>query len=392
MSSCLQGTSETEIFFFVCAGRIESTTRPFLKSKTSFVSTSLVHQMPKSPQKNLKNREEKRAQIIALKKNNFSDKEIAFQCGVHKSTVARVWKRTQITQRISDAKRSGRPSKLGPREKRYVVRMLNTKEGKTATQIQQNFFSKTGRKVSRMTVSRTLRQAGYVSRVKKKKPMLTPSHMKRRIRWANEFRNFKLEDWKYVVWSDETKFNLINSDGKEYYWTKNPGILTPDSIKATKKYGGGCLMIWGCMTWNGLGICKKIDGIMNADVYSKILREELMSSLAFYDLNPEHIIFQHDNDPKHTSRLAKETLEELKIEVMEWPAQSPDLNPIEHLWNHIEYNLRKPNKSYSTKDELWEDLEPLLNKKYTKFCQKLIRTMNQRVNDVKKANGFSTRW
>lgn len=348
--------------------------------------------MKKFGTKSLNKREEKRAQIIGLKTLNLNNVEIAQKCGVHKSTVSRVLKRIETTKSISDSKRSGRPAKLGDREKRYVVRMLKSKQGKNATEISQNFFSKTGIKVSRNTVSRTFQQAGYVARVKKKKPLLTPAHMKRRLQWALEFQKFKIEDWEYVVWSDETKFNLFNSDGKEYYWTNNSGVLSPDSVKATKKYGGGCIMVWDCMTWDGLGVCKKIEGNMNAEVYSKILKEELIASLALYKMNPEHIIFQQDNDPKHTSRLAKDTLEELNIEVMEWPAQSPDLNPIEHLWHHIDLKLRKLNKTYKTKDELWEDLEPLLNKKYTTFCRKLIRTMNQRIIDVKKSKGFSTRW
>ena len=131
---------------------------------------------------------------------------------------------------------------------------------------------------------------------------------------------------------------------------------------------------------------------MDGELYSKILRQNLMESLEFYNLNPNYIIFQHDNDPKHTSKVAKDTLQELNIEVMNWPAQSPDLNPIEIFWNHIERKIRKLNKSYSTRDELWEDLQTILSKKYTRFCQKIISSLPQRILAVKKAKGFSTSW
>jgi transposase len=340
----------------------------------------------------LKNREAKRAQIIALKKAGLSNKKISEQVGIHKSNVGRIWNRFKTAPTIHDAKRTGRPSILSARDKRHVVRILKKKEAKTGTEIVKKFNQKSPVKLSKNIVYRTLKEAGYVSRLKKKKPLLTKDHRKRRLEWAKEFQNFTIEHWKFVVWSDETKFNLVSSDGKEYYWTNTPGVLTPDSIKATKKYGGGSIMVWGCMTWQGLGICCKIEGNMTGELYSQILKEELISSLNYYNMNPSHIIFQHDNDPKHTSKLAKSTLEELDIEVMTWPAQSPDMNPIEHMWNHIERKLRKLNKHYQNKDDLWSDLDNILSKKYTSYCQKLIKTMPQRVIDLKKAKGFSTRW
>lgn len=115
-----------------------------------------------------------------------------------------------------------------------------------------------------------------------------------------------------------------------------------------------------------------IDGNMNAQIYSEILKAELINSINHHNFHPEQIIIQHDNDPKHISKLAKQTLEELHIEVMEWPAQSPDMNQIEHLWDHIERKLRKQNKQYSSTDELWQDLKVIVSKNYTNYCRKLF--------------------
>jgi len=102
---------------------------------------------------------------------------------------------------------------------------------------------------------------------------------------------------------------------------------------------------------------KKIEGNLNADLYCQILRDELIKSLDYHDLGVNDIIFQQDNDPKHTSKLAKECLQELGLKTLQWPAQSPDLNPIEHLWSHLKRRLNAWSRQPTGMLELWERVE-----------------------------------
>ena len=75
----------------------------------------------------------------------------------------------------------------------------------------------------------------------------------------------------------------------------------------------------------------KIEGTINAEFYCSILEEHLINSLHWYNMNPQQVVFQHDNDPKHSARRTRTWLQDNNIEVLDWPAQSPDRNPIENL-------------------------------------------------------------
>ena len=151
-------------------------------------------------------------------------------------------------------------------------------------------------------------------------------------------------------------------------------------------------MIWSCMTFKGMGHACKIDETLDSTLYCQILEDELMQTLNYYDLSTDKVFFQHDNDPKHTSKLTKDFLEELNIKVLSWPAQSPDLNPIEMMWNHLKKTLRERKHIYSTKEELWEAAQEELASENTDLCKKFISTMPERVQAVIKAKGGHTKY
>ena len=113
-------------------------------------------------------------------------------------------------------------------------------------------------------------------------------------------------------------------------------------------------MVWGCMGWNGVGKLIEVLGKMDAEQYCQILDEGVPASFEMLEMEEGEQIFQQDNDPKHTSKWADQWFEENDVIIMAWPAQSPDLNPIEHLWKHLKWVVKSYQEAPKGVHELWD--------------------------------------
>jgi transposase len=267
--------------------------------------------------------------ILSLYTSQYSVHQIAAKTGLGKSTVARV-----IKKAFPDKENlvGGRPSKLSATDKRAVVQQIISGKADNAVQATHFINSIITNPVSSQTVRNTLKEATLKAVTKKKKPILSSANIKKRLAFALKYQHWTVEDWKRVIWSDETKINRIGSDGQEYVWKKEGEPLGKRLVKGTAKFGGGSLMVWGCIGWNGVGMLAEVEGRMDAEQYTAILADHLLPSMEESGISEEDIIFQQDNDPKHTSKKATEWFKEHDITLLDWPPQSPDISPIEHIW------------------------------------------------------------
>ena len=121
-----------------------------------------------------------------------------------------------------------------------------------------------------------------------------------------------------MFWSDETKINRIGSDGKVYCWKQRGETVSDRTSTPTVKHGGGNnLMVWGCMGWNGVGMLVEVQGILDANQFCSIVKEDLVESCEKLGMNEDERIFQQHNDPKHTSKKAQRWLLDNNIRLLD---------------------------------------------------------------------------
>ena len=190
------------------------------------------------------------------------------------------------------------------------------------------------------TIRNRLHEIGLYGRVARKKSYVNKINRGKRIAYAKMMMEKPYEYWKHVLWSDKSKFNLFGSDGKIMVWRSTMEEYDPKRTVPTVKYNGGSVIVWACFSRSGVGNLCFIEGNMDRFLYREILRKDLLQSCQKLGLE-NSFVFQHDNDPKQIAGMVKDWLKQKKTETLNWPPCSPDMNPIEHLWDELERRMKK---------------------------------------------------
>lgn len=331
---------------------------------------------------------ERQNDIVSQLHQGKSSRNVAKMFGVGKSTVQRIAKKKNLI--LND--KGGRKKKLSLREEKFCVKKITSGEAKSVVELTKILKNEMEVEVGRKTVARALNNSGLKAGEKKKKPALSPKNIKSRLEFAKNHQDWTEEDWNRVIFSDESKINRFNSDGRSWCWFRENKQLEERTVKPQRKFGGGGIMIWACMTHMGVGFMCKIEGNMDQHLYKSILEDDLMKTIEYYQLDEEKLIFQHDNDPKHKSKLVQEWLSDQEFPTLQWPAQSPDLNPIEHLWSEVKRQLNKFDSPPKGVLELWERVQSIWNNISVEICRNLYNSMPRRIAAVIKAKGRWTKY
>ncbi len=177
----------------------------------------------------------------------------------------------------------------------------------------------------------------------------------------------------------------INRSG---VWRKSGEAQNPCCLKSSVRFPQS-VMIWAAMSSAGVGPLCFLKSTVNAAIYQEIL-EHFMLPSADKLYGDADFIFQQDLAPAHTAKGTKSWFNDHGVTVLDWPANSPDLNPIENLWGIVKRKMRdtRPNNAddlKATVKETWASIPP-------QQCHKLITSMPRRIEAVIKAKGAPTKY
>lgn len=327
--------------------------------------------------------------IIKLHQKKKSLAEIAKVIDRPRGTVQSVIKKFKITGSIATAPRNGRPRILSKREERTVTQAVKNNPRISAPKIAAQVELDTGKKVHPENIRRILRKSGYNGRVPRKKPFISDVNRKRRLEFVKSYENRDLDFWKSVLFTDESKYNIFGCDGRGKIWRRPRTALDLKNLLPTVKHGGGSVMVWGSMAAAGVGSLVFINDTMDRWVYLNILKQYLCADAEKLSLG-EQWVFQQDQDPKHTAYIVKEWLLYNVPKQLHSPPQSPDLNPIEHVWDYLDRKIR--HHHITNKETLKAVLQEEWQQIPANFTESLVSSIPRRLAAVKKAGGGPTKY
>ncbi|GFT08922.1 transposable element Tc1 transposase [Trichonephila clavipes] len=244
------------------------------------------------------------------------------------SIVSRLWRQFQTTVTAIRGFSSGRPRGTTPADDRYIVLQARKNRRQTAGEIARHSTQATGRPISRFTEARRLHGGGLFARRPVRCVPLTPAHRRRRSLWCREHRNWRDNEWGRVLFTDESRFSLSSDSHRILIWRERGSRNHPSNIIERDRYGGRGVLVWG-----GIMLGSRTDlhifdaGLVNGTRYCNQIF--LPYVRLFRGAMGLQFLFMDDNAPCHGTVAAEQLLESEDIERMDWPARSPDLNPID---------------------------------------------------------------
>lgn len=148
-------------------------------------------------------------------------------------------------------------------------------------------------------------------------------------------------------------------------------------------------MVWGAISAKGVSQLKMVSTNLNSKNYQDLIINDIKTQCECIIYPDKDYVFQQDNAPCHNSASTRAFLQNHNIPLLDWPSNSPDLSPIETVWNIIK---RKMSVSPKTKQDLWEDVQRLWYSTTKDVLQPLYESMPGRIKAVIKAKGDVTRF
>lgn len=326
-----------------------------------------------------------KARILQCCLNKVPWKIIRRDFNTTDGTIGRILKKHKTSGVITRKPGSGRKRITSATEDRAIILEVKRNPFVSSIEIAKNFSTS----VSVSTIRRRIKEGGeFKSYWASRKPYISDRNIQRRLDWCLAHQNWSIDQWRRVIFSDESPF-VLRYNRKKRVWRRHNERYNLMNCVATVKHDIK-IMVWGCFAAHGVGSFYRVSGRMEQVQYGQILTNYALPSCEKLFGGPSHCIWQQDNDPKHTARSNVSLLERLEFTKLDWPAQSPDLSPIENLWSILDHNLSKrvPNNA----NDLFDILHKEWNALPIDLLDQLVCSMPARIRACIAAKGGMTKY
>ena len=298
--------------------------------------------------------------------------------------------RLRQTGRTNDRPRNSRPRVTSQRQDRHI-RLIHLRNRMiTAENTARRTHGLANVRISGQTVRIRLRESGLRARRPVVGPILKQRHMTARLAWDRARRRWRLHTWQHILFSDESRISLRFSAGHYRVHRRCGERFTDQCVYESDRFGGGSVIVWAGICHDGRTQFKIVQGTLNAVKY----RDDILDPIVLPFLQQRNFdhVFQHDNAKCHVARICQDFLNQNHIRVLPWPVLSPDLSPIEHLWDELGRRVRHRQNPPETLQELRDARVDEWNNIPQAFIQRLIGSMRRRCEAVVAARGGHIRY
>lgn len=334
---------------------------------------------------------EQLGRCIGMLDAGYSQRDVANALNVSQSVVSRAWSRQQNFGTAAHRHGGGRQRSTTQRQDHFVALQARRHPFWTATSLRNDLLNASGVNVSTQTIRNRLHNAGLYSRRACVRIPLTVRHRRERLEWAEDHVTWTRNDWVPVLFTDESRYCLDFTDRRQRVWRRQRERFHDANISEHDRYGGGSIMVWGGINRDGRTDLHVLErGTMTGVRYRDEILDVYVRPYAGA-VGPEFILMD-DNARPHRARVVEQYLEQETIVRMDWPARSPDLNPIEHVWNMLQVALSRRRAQPTTLAELGHALVEEWNNLPIGNIRVLIDSISRRCQAVIDARGGHTRY
>ncbi|GFT80821.1 transposable element Tcb1 transposase [Trichonephila clavipes] len=301
---------------------------------------------------------------------------VAREFDIAHSVVSRLWKSFKTTGMCSRRHGGGRVRSTRPAEDRYIVLSAKRDRRTTAQQVANQFLAVSGKQISRKTVARRLRGRGLYARRPVVCVPLTRQHRTVRLQLCREHHNWTEQDWACVLFSDESRFSLSSDCRRQLIWRESGTAYRPENIQEKDQYPTCSIMVWAGIMINGR---TRLHVVANGTIHRYIDEVLLPHVRLFRGAVGDKFVFMDDNATCHRTLAVQDCLDSEGIQLLVWPARSPDLNPIGNVGDALGRQVAGRNCYPTNKNTLIRTLTEEWDKLPQQLLDNVLQSMVRRV-------------